>query len=241
MDTTNCVTNLITHYHDWEGAKVLQLITNQPDTDIYATVVELCLANSVPPSEAQANLYHLAPIKMTDDTTLNQVKKRLNQLIAQKANGMANSDLPQLIMESLQPSPEPKLSPNYEAARTTHAPYPPQPSPFVVHSTVQQETNLNQTLVESTPNSNADETSAATLTPDIDADIQALTAYIKETTLTTGCIKCFNDEDTKAYRRQSAAISRLLHKAEKDGHHEAVAIIKANLKKGKIIRWEEGG
>jgi len=59
MDTTNCVTNLINHYPDWEGAKVLQLLTQHPDTDIYATVVELCLSSTIPPLEAQ-NLRYLA-------------------------------------------------------------------------------------------------------------------------------------------------------------------------------------
>ncbi len=169
MDTTNCVTNLINHYPDWEGAKVLQLLVLHPDTDIYATVVELCLESTIPPLEAQNLRYHLAPIKMTDEDTLRAIDKRLNQLIAQKAN-----------------------------------------------------TPPHHHFITSSPHHS------------IDAEIAALTAYRKETTLPTGGIKCFNDEDTKAYRRQSAAISRLLAQATKDGHHEAVAIVKANLKKGKI-------
>ena len=69
------------------------------------------------------------------------------------------------------------------------------------------------------------------------SEIAALTAYLKETTLPTGKIKCFGDDDTKAYRRIWAAINRLLKKAEADGHSEAVAIIKANLKQGKMFRW----
>ena len=69
------------------------------------------------------------------------------------------------------------------------------------------------------------------------SEIAALTAYLKETTLPTGKIKCFGDDDTKAYRRLWAAINRLLKKAEADGHSEAVAIIKANLKQGKMFRW----
>jgi len=164
MDTTNCVTNLINHYPDWEGAKVLQLLTQHPDTDIYATVVELCLESTIPPLEAQNLRYHLAPIKMTDEDTLRAVDKRLNALIAMKAESGSI---------------------------------------------------------------------------DFDSEINALIAYRRETTLPTGGIKCFNDEDTKAFRRQSAAIRRLLAQATKDGHHEAVAIVKSNLKKGKIMRWEK--
>jgi len=164
MDTTNCVTNLINHYPDWEGAKVLQLLTQHPDTDIYATVVELCLESTIPPLEAQNLRYHLAPIRMTDEVTLRAVDKRLNALFAMKAESGSI---------------------------------------------------------------------------DFDSEINALIAYRRETTLPTGGIKCFNDEDTKAFRRQSAAIRRLLAQATKDGHHEAVAIVKSNLKKGKIMRWEK--
>jgi len=164
MDTTNSVKDLINHYPDWEGAKVLQLLTQHPDTDIYATVVELCLESTIPPLEAQNLRYHLAPIKMTDEDTLRAVDKRLNALIAMKAESGSI---------------------------------------------------------------------------DFDSEINALIAYRRETTLPTGGIKCFNDEDTKAFRRQSAAIRRLLIQATKDGHHEAVSIIKANLKKGKVMRWED--
>jgi len=71
------------------------------------------------------------------------------------------------------------------------------------------------------------------------AELSALIAYRRETTLPTGGIKCFGDEDTKAYRRIWAAIYRLLKKAEKDGHHEAVAIVKAHLKQGKMFCWEK--
>jgi len=71
-------------------------------------------------------------------------------------------------------------------------------------------------------------------------EITALTAYLKETTLPTGKIKCFGDDDTKAYRRLWAAINRLLKKAEAEGHREAVAIVKASLKQGKMFRWGGG-
>lgn len=173
MDTTNSVKDLINHYPDWEGAKVLQLLTQHANTDLYATVVELCLESTLSPLEAQNLRFHLAPIKMTDEDTLRAIDKRLNQLIAQKAN-----------------------------------------TPPLHH------------FITSSPHHS------------IDAEINALIAYRKETTLPTGTIKCFNDEDTKAFRRQASAIRRLLAQATKDGHHEAVAIVKANLKKGKIMRWE---
>ena len=102
MDKTNCVTNLIDHYPDWEGAKVLQLLIQHANTDIYATVVELCLESTIPPLEAQNLRYHLAPIKMTDEATLRAVDKRLNALIAQKANLQTSRPLNFLI---------PKLTP----------------------------------------------------------------------------------------------------------------------------------
>jgi hypothetical protein len=175
MYNTNCALNLIDHYPDLEGAKVLQLLITHPNTDIYATVVELCLENSLPPAQAQNTRYHLAPIKMTDEQTLKAVKQRLNKLIA-------------IVAQDANPAKEI----GYEASA-----------------------------------------SCAT------TEIQALTQYIKETTLPTGGIKCFNDEDTKAFRRQASAIRRLLCKAEQDGHHEAVAYVKQHLAKGKIMRWEE--
>ncbi|MDD4309458.1 MAG: hypothetical protein PHO32_03690 [Candidatus Cloacimonetes bacterium] len=186
MDSSNCVTNLLGEYPDWEGARVLQLLIQHPYTDIYASVVELCLKNTIPPPEAENLRYHLAPIKMTDEATLKAVKKRLNQLIAVASHSDATTLTPIVAHDS-----NPANVPVYVA-----------------------------------------------LERDATAEIRALTQYIKETTLPTGTIKCFNDDDTKAYRRQAAAISRLLNQAIKDGHHEAVAIVKANLKKGKIMRWE---
>jgi len=94
------------------------------------------------------------------------------------------------------------------------------------------------TDILSVEQSNADETSAATQTPDIDSEIAALIQYRKQCTIPGGGIRCFNDDDSAAFHRIRKAIFRLLLQAEKDGHHEAVAVIKANLKKGKIMRWE---
>jgi hypothetical protein len=44
--------------------------------------------------------------------------------------------------------------------------------------------------------------------------------------LPTGKIKCFNDDDSKAYDRLRKDIDTLLKQAEKDGYSEAVAIVK---------------
>jgi hypothetical protein len=168
-------TELLTTYPDWEGTKVLNVLMQYPNTPIYSSVLETALQMSIPLPEAQASIYHLAPVKMTDETTLKAVQKRLNQLIAQKAN---------------------------------------------------------------TPSHHHSVTSSPHHLVTIQDEICALTQYIKETTLPTGGIKCFHDEDRAAYRRQSAAIRRLLAQAEKDGHHEAVAYIKHHLFQGKQMRWE---
>jgi chorismate mutase len=201
---------LLNNYPDWEGAKVLQLLINHPNTDIYASVLELCLESSVPPLEAQNLRYHLAPIKMTDEKTLKAIDESLNQLIAQKTE----------ITTQLSSTPEHQNTHTQALSPCATMPakrfHPSTLSPFHLRNTP-------------TPQSSTT----------IDSEIAALIAYRKECTLPTGSIKCFNDEDTKAFRRQAQAIRRLLAQATKDGHHEAVAIVKANLKKGKIMRWEE--
>jgi hypothetical protein len=65
-----------------------------------------------------------------------------------------------------------------------------------------------------------------------DQEIAQLTGYRKECTKPGGGIRNSNEELRKAYRRQAAAIRRLLAKAERDGHHEAVAEVKRTLKLG---------
>ncbi len=75
-----------------------------------------------------------------------------------------------------------------------------------------------------------------------DVEIAALTKYRKECTKPNGSPKSFPDEDRRAYRRQAAAIRRLLEKAEKDGHYEAVAIVKQNLRLGRtLLLCDESG
>lgn len=209
---------LLNNYPEWEGAKVLQLLINHPNTDIYASVLELCLESSVPPQEAQNLRYHLAPIKMTDEKTLKAIDERLKQLIAQKAE----------ITTQLSSTPEHQnTSTNENQYTNTQALSPCATLPAKrFHPSTLSPFHLRNTP---TPQN----------TSTIDSEISALIAYRKECTLPTGGIKCFNDEDTKAYRRQAEAIRRLLAQATRDGHHEAVAIVKANLKKGKIMRWEE--
>jgi len=176
MQNSNLATRLISQYPDWEGSKLLACLANHPDTDLYATVLELSLQNAVPAREAENLRYHLAPIKMTDEATLRAIDKRMNRLILVEASS-----------RSLGADTSGSLKPQDEASTQ---------------------------------------------------ELNALIAYRKECTLPTGQIKCFNDDDTKAYWRQRNAIRRLLLKAEKDGHHEAVAYIKAHLKMGKIFRWE---
>ncbi len=187
MDKNNGALELLNSYPDWEGAKILNCLLRAPNTDVYATVLELALENQVPLSEAQNLRYHLAPIRMTDEATLQAVDKRINQLILAEAT--------------------------------------------------------SQSLDADTSSRSLDvEASSRRLKPIDEAstqEISALIAYRKECTLPTGRIKCFNDDDTKAYWRQRNAIRRLLQKAEKDGHTEAVAYLKAHLKMGKIFRWEK--
>jgi hypothetical protein len=71
-----------------------------------------------------------------------------------------------------------------------------------------------------------------------DDEIQALIRYRKETTLPTGKIKCFNDDDSKAYDRLRKDIDTLLKQAEKDGYSEAVAIVKRCLHRGLNFFWD---
>lgn len=71
-----------------------------------------------------------------------------------------------------------------------------------------------------------------------DSEISALTQYRRECTTPYGSIRSFADADDKAYHRQFSAIRRLLCQAEKEGHHEAVAIVKQNLRKGRLMRWD---
>ncbi len=71
-----------------------------------------------------------------------------------------------------------------------------------------------------------------------DDEIQALIRYRKETTLPTGKIKCFNDDDSKAYDRLRKDIDTLLKQAEKDGYSEAVAIVKRCMRRGLSFVWD---
>lgn len=67
-----------------------------------------------------------------------------------------------------------------------------------------------------------------------DTEIKQLMKYRKECTRPNGTPKSFQDEYRRAYRRQYAAIRRLLAKAEADGHDEAVAIVKRSLRLGRM-------
>lgn len=66
-----------------------------------------------------------------------------------------------------------------------------------------------------------------------DTEIQALIRYRRDCSKPNGAPKSFPDEDRRAYRRQAAAIRRLFARAEQDGHHEAVAIVKRQLSLGR--------
>jgi len=65
-----------------------------------------------------------------------------------------------------------------------------------------------------------------------DEEIKQLIRYRKECTQPWGAIKNSDDELRKAYRRHYAAIQRLFARAERDGQHEAVAIVRRSLKLG---------
>jgi len=165
---------LLSEYPTFEGAKTIAYLLNHPGQSIPAILLEPALLVGFTPGEIARSYPHLAPIKMTDPTTLRAVDKRLNQLIAQKAGTPS-------LQNSGTPTPQ-------------HA---------------------------------------------LDSEIEALVKYRRETTLPGGTIKCFHQDDHKAYFRLTAAISRLLNRAEKDGHYEAVAYIKYHLRRGLRLRWEE--
>ena len=78
------------------------------------------------------------------------------------------------------------------------------------------------------------ELKAETKCDDYDSEIQALTSYRRKCLLPNGHISCFPDHSNVAYNRQKAAIHRLFAKAEADGHHGAVRIVKQKLRLG---RW----
>jgi hypothetical protein len=67
-----------------------------------------------------------------------------------------------------------------------------------------------------------------------DAEIKELIRYRQDCARPNGAPKSFPDEYRRAYRRHAAAIRRLLAKADHDGHHEAVAIVKRTLKLGRM-------
>lgn len=75
-------------------------------------------------------------------------------------------------------------------------------------------------------------------TSKMDVEISQLKKYHKECRRPGG-IKNTNDNDRMAYRRFYAALNRLLKKAEADGHHEAAALIKQQLRLGKQMIWIE--
>jgi len=81
------------------------------------------------------------------------------------------------------------------------------------------------------------ELKAFNATDEYDEEIQALIRYRQETTLPTGKIKCFNDDDSSAYNRLRKNIDTLLKQAEKDGYSEAVAIVKRCLRRGLMMCW----
>jgi hypothetical protein len=244
MPNSNLATRLISQYPDWEGSKVLACLANHPDTDLYASVLELSLQNAIPAAEAENLRYHLAPIRMTDEATLRAIDKRINQLIAVLADanpplGLANSDLPKSSKSSV--SNDSVVSANSEigspavASASDGTSCVPANANSPQQNVARDEDSISQPLDPST--SQPLDLSTPRLL-DLQTELSALIAYRKECTLPTGQIKCFNDDDTKAYWRQRNAIRRLLLKAEKDGHHEAVAYVKAHLKMGKIFRWE---
>ena len=263
MPNSNLATRLISQYPDWEGSKVLACLANHPDTDLYATVLELSLQNAIPAAEAENLRYHLAPIRMTDEATLRAIDKRINRLISVLADanpplGLANSDLQKSSKSSI--SNDSVVSANSEIGSPSTSANSEIGSPVValasegtpcvlananspLQNVARDEDSISQPLDLSTPRL-LDLSTPRLLDPstprllDLQTELSALIAYRKECTLPTGQIKCFNDDDTKAYWRQRNAIRRLLLKAEKDGHHEAVAYIKAHLKMGKIFRWE---
>ena len=165
------VRKVIDTYSYMQGAKTLDLLLNNANRPIYASVMETALSLGYSVDKAQAARFHESCIPMTDYRTLNEVDRRLKRLIELKAQAI---------------------------------------------------------------NEESD-------TSELDSEISALTRYRKECTRPGGYIKNFLDHDKKAYYRMNMAIKRFLLRAETDGHHEAVAIIRQNLKRGKMFRLRDEG
>lgn len=77
--------------------------------------------------------------------------------------------------------------------------------------------------------------------PEFDDEIKALIRYRRQCVRPGGGIRNFSDENHHAYQMVRNAINRVLKKAKADGHHEAVAIIKENLKFGKTFMLTNRG
>ncbi|MCD8480587.1 MAG: hypothetical protein LRZ88_10460 [Candidatus Cloacimonetes bacterium] len=154
---------LVSTYPTLKGARLLELLYTNPNTPISSCALELCLENGVELEQASLHGHVPMPIPYTDAQTLLDIDKRLNQLIALKAENKSDA---------------------------------------------------------------------------WDPEIQALTSYRRKCLLPNGHISCFPDHSNVAYNRQKAAIHRLFAKAEADGHHEAVSLVKRRLRLGRWAVYE---
>lgn len=187
------IQNIVEHYPQMEGGKILALLIRHPNRPIFSTVLELALSTDLSLDEAEASIYHPSAIPMTDERTLKDLDKRLlrlNQLKAQylSETGRDINDTSNGFSEK---------SSGICDARA----------------------GFSKNGAESNP---------------YDAEIKELIRYRLDCTRPNGAPKSFPDEYRRAYRRHAAAIRRLLVKAEHDGYHEAVAIVKRTLKLGRM-------
>lgn len=225
MEAKNMVQNCLENYSDWVGTAALNLLISNPDTPLDS----INLANAVARGDRSICLRKSeiceTPIPMTDNKTLHAVNKRLNALIAMKAS-IAGVDAANIAGVDAA-TPNSKLISQLKGGMDYSEP---RPDTGVVHlATKQVDTQIaRKGQIDST---NTQSISA------IDTEIKALIRYRRQCVRPGGAIRNFADENRRAYQMISAAIKRVLNKAEADGHHEAVAIIRRNLKQGKMFSF----
>ncbi len=223
MEAKKIVQNCLANYPNFEGAVALKLLLEKPDTPMEA--INLAYATKQRKrsiSLGTSYLYH-TPIPMTDEKTLHAVNKRLNALIAMQAE--------MLKQESFAPSPAITDSPSSIGAKDS------------CKESYNANTRMSPSAPENCSISNVESglnvSCSSCSTSAIDAEINALIRYRHQCVRPGGAIRNFSAEKNRAYDMVRNSINRVLKKAEADGHHEAVALIKASLKQGKMFKWGE--
>ena len=210
----NTIQALARAYPGLEGSKILALLIRHPNRPIFSTVLELALSTDLSVDEAEASIYHPSAIPMTDERALKEIDKRLLRLNQLKAQYLSETG-----GNSNQTSRG--FSENGADLSDTRAGFSKTNSGICDTRAGFSEkgAGFSEKNAESSP---------------YDAEIKELIRYRLDCTRPNGAPKSFPDEYRRAYRRHAAAIRRLLAKADHDGHHEAVAIVKRALKLGRM-------